>query len=104
MVGMVYCTKCGAENEDDAVTCKECGASLRQPTYRRYRRQFEDDICFGTRDGVPIWAILFGILIVLWGVSSLLGSVYRWAVWGRIWPLFIIAFGLLILINALTRQ
>lgn len=104
LIDMVYCTECGAENEDDAVECKNCGAPLRRPAYRRYRRWDEDDLCFGTRGGVPIFGILFGILIVLWGLSSLLGSVFRWAAWGRIWPVFIIAFGLLIVFNVLSRR
>ena len=101
---MVYCSNCGAENEDDALNCKECGASLRRPTYRRYRRRHEDDFCFGAGGGAPTLGILFGLLILLLGVSSLLGSVFRWAVWGRLWPLFIIAIGLLILSNAFSRR
>lgn len=101
---MVYCTKCGTENEDDAVECKSCGEPLRRPAYRTYRRRSEEDICFGTRGGIPIWGILVGLLIVIWGVSNLLGGVYSWAVWDRLWPILIIAFGLIIIFNILSRR
>ena len=101
---MVYCTKCGAENEDDAVECKSCGEPMKGPVYRRDRRRFEDDVCFGTRGGVPIWGVLFGLLIVVWGLTSLLGTAYSWASWDNLWPVFIIAFGLLIIFNVLSRR
>jgi ribosomal protein L40E len=100
---MVYCTKCGAENEEDAVECKSCGAPLRPPSYRTYRRR-EEDWCFGTRGGVPVFGVLFGILIIIWGITALLGDVYRWAQWDSLWPVFIIAFGLLIVINVLSKR
>jgi len=101
---LVYCQKCGAQNEDDTVNCKSCGEPLRQPTYTRARRRFEEDACFGTRGGVPIWGVIFGLLIVLWGVTSLLGNVYSWASWDRLWPLFVIAIGLLIVFNVLSKR
>jgi uncharacterized membrane protein YvbJ len=104
VVGLVYCSKCGTENEDDAVECKNCGAPLRRPAYRKYRRRYEDEICFGARGGIPILGVLIGLIIILWGVSSLLGSVFRWAVWGRLWPFLIIALGLLIVFNVLSRR
>lgn len=101
---MVYCRMCGTENEDDALECKNCGASLRQPTYRASRRRWDDDMCFGTRHGVPIWGLIFGVVIILWGVSSLLGDIYWWASWDRLWPIFVIAIGLIIVMNALSRR
>jgi len=101
---MVYCTKCGAENEDEAKECKECGAPLHPPPYRAYRRRYEDDVCLGGRRGVPIWGIIFGIAIILWGVATLLEDVYSWASWDRLWPFLVIAVGLIIIFNALSRR
>jgi hypothetical protein len=31
-IGMAYCTKCGMQNDDDAVFCKQCGASIAAPS------------------------------------------------------------------------
>ena len=46
---MVYCTKCGAKNEDDAKDCVECGAPLQITPERSYlsrERRMENE-CFG---------------------------------------------------------
>jgi ribosomal protein L40E len=99
---LVYCSKCGAENEDDATVCKNCGATLSLPSRRRYLRRSEDEICFGFA-GTPVIALLFGLLIVFWGLTSLLVGVFRWS-WGNIWPLFVIALGLLIVIGNLSKR
>ena len=48
--------------------------------------------------------IIFGIIIVLVGAISLLERTYRWASWDRLWPLVIIAFGLLIVANTLYKR
>jgi uncharacterized membrane protein YvbJ len=104
VIELVYCSKCGTENEDDALVCKNCGASMKPPAYRTYRKRREEDLCFGTSQGVPIWGILFGLIIILWGVTSLFSGVYWWASWDKLWPIFIIAIGLIIVFNALSRR
>ena len=101
---MVYCPKCGTENEDDALECWSCRAPLNPTPYRASLRRNEDDMCFGTRRGVPIWGIIFGIAIIIWGVSSLLGDVYWWASWDKLWPILVIAIGLVIVLNILSRR
>jgi len=106
---MVFCRMCGTENEDDAVECSNCGAPLQQARPSRPRRpprppRWEDDICFGARRGIPIWGIIFGVLIIIAGVISLLEDLYWWASWDRLWPVIVIAFGLLIVINALSKR
>ena len=98
---MVYCTKCGTQNPDDAVNCSNCGAPLRAtPTpNREYRRtRYEDDMCFGGRS--HIWGIIIGIFIILVGVASLLGG----NIWDKLWPAFIILVGAVIVVNALMRR
>ena len=96
---MVYCTKCGTENPDDAVNCKNCGASLNPPPYREYRRHYtENDICFGGRS--YIWGMVIGLFIILIGVSALI----RIDIWNYIWALFIIIIGLVIVVNSITRR
>jgi len=96
---MVYCTKCGTQNPDEAVNCSNCGASLKPVPYKEYRRyKYEDEMCFGGR--THIWGIVIGLFIIVIGISSLLGG----NIWDKIWPAFIILVGLIIVVNALTKK
>jgi uncharacterized membrane protein YvbJ len=101
---MVYCTSCGTENLDDADICANCGASMRvhRSRGRTYDRDIEDQ-CFGGR-GKTMWPILIGVFIILIGLSSLLERTYSWARFDNIWPLFIIALGLLVVYNTMQRK
>lgn len=101
---MVYCWKCGAENDDEAVNCKSCGASLRPPIRRVHRRRYEDDLCFGQRRKFPLIGVFFGLLLILAGVISLLEGLVWWASWERLWPFVVILFGLLIIVGALSKR
>ena len=97
---MVYCTKCGTENPDDAEVCKNCGASLTPYTFRPERRDYE--IRHYHRRGT-IWPLVIGAFLILWGLSSLFEGFY-WLNWDRIWPLFLIVIGLIIVGNAFNRR
>ena len=70
---MVYCTKCGAKNADDAKVCTQCGASLYPgaPPTRRYERRKEEE-CFGIPRGGSIVGLAIGAIIILWGIIWLL--------------------------------
>jgi len=94
---MVYCTKCGTQNPDDAVNCSKCGASLNATPFREYRRYRYGDDFF--RRG-HIWGIVIGLFVILIGVSSLLGV----SIWDKIWPSFLILIGLIIVVNSFTRR
>jgi ribosomal protein L40E len=112
---MVYCTKCGTKNPDDAKTCSQCGAPLYSIGEREQRRRNQGE-CFGTRRaeepyrrvqdecfGIPrggtIVALAFGIIIVLAGISFLFQELYNIAIpW---WPFVVILFGILIIIGAI---
>jgi hypothetical protein len=67
---MVYCSKCGTKNEDDAEFCKKCGDSLTVIKKRSDERCEEE--CAGGKHGTPIfWGILIiliGLLIIFEGV------------------------------------
>ena len=100
---MVYCTKCGTENDDNALECKNCGAPLKPPAYR-YRRNDWDtgDACFGGRSKTT-WPIIIGIFLIILGASTLLDEFFPWLGFNVLWPLFIIGIGVLIIANAMRR-
>jgi len=101
---MVYCTKCGTKNPDDAKVCAQCGASLYPVQEQERRKRHEEECfkpeeeCFGIPRGGAIVGIAIGIIIVLAGISFLVSEVYKISIpW---WPFVIILFGILIMIGA----
>jgi len=104
---MVYCTKCGTKNPDDAETCSNCGASLHpvREERERYYRRYESE-CFGIPHGGVIVAIAVGIIIVLAGLIAILRESNPDLIPTNldVWPFAIIIFGILILIGASYRM
>jgi len=98
---MVYCVKCGAKNEDDAVVCVKCGARLETGAHisRRYERRHAEEECFGIPRGGAIAGAIFGVIIILFGLSWLMGFEF----WKIFWPLIVIVIGILVLAGALYR-
>ena len=71
---MVYCTKCGAKNEDNSVDCINCKASLQPTLPERSRRSGErrrKDECFGLPYGGAIIGLVIGALIIFSGLIAL---------------------------------
>jgi len=108
---LVYCTKCGTKNEDDAQFCIQCGALLAETEVMeskgeecfgpKERREIET--CFGLPYGRAILGIVIGSLIVLWGliwISQQLGIIPKTV---EIWPFAVIIIGILIVVGALYR-
>jgi len=99
---MVYCSKCGTKNEEDAVVCVKCGASLvTRPAWRRERGRREKE-CFGLPHGGAIAGIVFGAIIIIAGFIFVLqetGVVTE--AWDVLWPFIVIIFGILVLAGAL---
>lgn len=93
-IGMVYCTKCGTQNADDARVCSKCGASLYAVGEREHYRRMESE-CFGIPRGGTIVAIAIGLIIVLWGLFAIFAPDVN------VWPIAVIIFGILIVIGAL---
>ncbi|MEJ2280606.1 MAG: zinc ribbon domain-containing protein [Candidatus Bathyarchaeota archaeon] len=95
---MVYCTKCGTKNEEGATICVNCQQPLvdNYRAMRRQRRKAEDD-CFGLPNGGIIIGLIIGILIIFWGISSLIDIEFN------LGPLLIIILGILIFVGALYR-
>lgn len=113
---MVYCTRCGTENPDNAKHCTNCGRSLESSLEARFERGAEEwgeqfgrrmeewgdqfgkrveEECFGLPHGGSIVGIIFGLIIILVGASWLFGINIEF------WPLIIIIFGVLIVTSAL---
>ena len=106
---MVYCSKCGTQNSDDAKICSNCGAPLytvgeRYPgSEREHYRKVEGE-CFGLPNGGMIAALVFGTIIILVGLGLFLQSseiIPNFDFWNLFWPFIIIIFGILILAGAI---
>ncbi len=96
---MVYCSKCGFKNEDDAEVCSKCGASLQISRIERRRRAKRvEDECFGLPHGGAIVGLFIGIIIILWGLTQLPGLLPEEF---KFWPWIIVVFGVLIAAGAL---
>ena len=101
---MVYCTKCGAKNPDDAKVCAQCGEPLyavekEEECFGIERRRRYEEECFGIPHGGVIVTLVIGLIIVLAGLSFLLSEI--WHVTIPWWPFVIILFGILIIVGAI---
>ena len=119
---MVFCSKCGTKNEDSAEYCVKCSAKLKVSMEKSIEKRIEEGAeefgkraealgekfgkrteqeCFGLPHGGTIFGLIIGIIIIVFGISSLAGIDLE------IWPLIIVIFGLLIAggaIYTLTRK
>jgi uncharacterized membrane protein YvbJ len=114
---LVSCSECGTENVKDARFCTKCGAALESPQQKgveaqieqwgeEFGRRFEEwgedfgkrveDECFGIPHGGAIIGLIFGVLIVLFGLAIIVGLTLEY-----FWPAALILFGSLIIIGAL---
>ncbi|UCC58124.1 MAG: zinc ribbon domain-containing protein [Candidatus Bathyarchaeum sp.] len=96
---MVYCTKCGTKNEEDATVCVECQQPLGSYQPVKHERRRKEDECFGLPHGGSIVGLIIGIIIILWGVSSFTEIDFG----DYFWPLIIVIFGILIVAGALYK-
>jgi hypothetical protein len=107
---VVYCSKCGTQNPDDARVCSNCGAPLysvgqQYPgSEREHYRRVEGE-CFGLPNGGLIAGIVFGAIIIIVGLGLFLeSSGFIVNFWNIFWPIIIVIIGILILLGALYRQ
>ncbi len=92
---MVYCTKCGAKNEEDALVCVKCGAPLQReprPPWRYERKRAEEE-CFGIPNAGPVVGLVIGLIIILVGLSLLVKI--------DVGPAIVIIVGILVIVAAL---
>ena len=123
---MVYCSKCGEKNADDAKFCVKCGVNLEGLQEKNLEERFEKSIeesaeqfgermekwgkdfgkrteneCFGLPRGGTIFGLLIGIIIIIVGLQQ----VFEWQI--DVGPLATIIVGLLFVAGAiygLTRR
>ena len=96
---MVYCQKCGTKNEDTADFCATCGANLQTGTHvsQRHERKKAEQDCFGLPNGGAIGGIVLGIMILLWGLTTMLNIEFNF------WYIVLIIFGILMIAGALYK-
>jgi uncharacterized membrane protein YvbJ len=99
---MVYCTKCGTQNEDTAEFCVKCGANLQTGTYasRRYERRRMEHECFGLPHGGAIVGLAIGVIVLLWGIATMAQQMGWITETPSLWFIVIIIFGVLLIVGA----
>ncbi|MHA2330153.1 MAG: zinc-ribbon domain-containing protein [Candidatus Hodarchaeales archaeon] len=117
---MVYCAKCGTKNEESAEFCVKCGAKLDVSREKNLEKRIEEgaerfgkrvkesgecfgeraeDECFGLPHGGTIAGLIFGIIIIIVGISIAAGiDLSNW------WSVVIVIFGILIISGAIYNQ
>ncbi len=103
---MVYCQKCGKQNEAGAQFCNKCGTSLTGVPMRHRRSDDEqcDQECAGRGRSAPIF---WGLIIVLIGIAILFEVVlekipgFEWAGRFEWWWLIAVVIALALIVAGL---
>ena len=100
---MVYCSKCGTQNEDTAEYCAKCGANLQTGTQasRRYERKKAEKECFGLPHGGTILGLVIGVIVLLWGIFTLADTMNWIDRTPDLWFIILIIFGVLLIAGAI---
>jgi hypothetical protein len=105
---MVYCTKCGTLNRDDAIVCTNCGTTLQStqttsPNYYRNWRweNWEGEYRYHRRSGAFV-ILAVGVMIILFGFSAFINQVYGINIpW---WPIILVFVGIIVIISGLRSR
>jgi len=76
---LVYCTKCGARNEENATICINCKAVLKTPNSEKESEV--KPVCCDSVYGYRRWGgaligVLIGIIVILIGFSLMVRQLY----------------------------
>jgi uncharacterized membrane protein YvbJ len=106
---MVYCSKCGTLNPDDANVCSKCGVPLHPATGQKEygshwrRRQYRDE--YYARRGSGWGGLFVGIIIIVVGLTLLLSQIYNITInWSAWWAIIVIIVGLWLIFIAFRRS
>jgi tetrahydromethanopterin S-methyltransferase subunit E len=110
---MVTCQRCGAKNAEDSDFCTKCGAKLglaepkmaakgeeigrKAEEWGRRMGERAEEECFGLPGGGAICGAVFGLLIIIVGLSI----VFTWPFWFLIGPLVVIVIGVIIVVASI---
>jgi len=100
---MVYCTKCGTKNEENALVCVKCGTRLYK-TPPSFEKRIEEAVegavgeaapeeCFGIPHGGAVVGLVIGLIIIIVGLGLLFKV--------EVWPAIVIIFGIVVLVGAI---
>lgn len=103
---MVYCSRCGTKNDDDAKFCKKCGAMMGGPP-RFHDKEWEDrcdEECSG-KHKTPLWTSFWIIILILVAIGiifSLFSRLFHMSMPGMMggidyWDIFWLLVGLVII-------
>ena len=102
---MVYCPNCGTKNEDAAQRCVQCGEALffddrARPTQRSAELCHEWDSETGEKKLSQRGILIIGALVTIWGLSQI-SNIWFPEIQSSVWPAFILAIGIIVIIYAL---
>jgi ribosomal protein L40E len=105
---MVYCTKCGTQNPDDANVCSHCGAPIQRvaagsddwgPYWRH--RDYRDREQYYVRRSGGFGALFVGAIVVIFGLTLFFSQYYNVPVnWNAAWAVILILVGLWLILVA----
>lgn len=99
---MVYCTKCGTLNPDDANVCSHCGAPIQRSAagpeecgpYWRHRHHHTHEEYYSRRHG-DFGALFAGTIVVILGLALFFSQYYNVPFnWDATWAVMLILLGL----------
>jgi uncharacterized membrane protein YvbJ len=102
---VVYCSRCGTQNPDDAQVCSNCGAPLykvgqQYPGSDREHYHRMERECFGLPNGGLIVGVVIGIIVILLGIGLFLQtSGYIINFGSYLWAIILVVIGILILLG-----
>ncbi len=104
---MVYCTKCGTPNPDNATNCSNCGTPLygdsveNRPYWHEHRHRYYEEGYYYRR-GSGAGLLIAGLIVILIGLALFFGTLTMF--WQYFWPLVFVLIGVWLIVRGLMRH